>query len=680
MIFIYYYYMDIMYNRRRIHTTMAKRYTKRAYKKRRTLRKLRVKHRNTQRGGVFLDKFKEFAAAGMETLNNAAATGKETLNKVTATGKETLNKVAAANPAMMAKLAATEAQARELAAAGQATASELAAAAKAKGREVVESNPAMMAKIAAAEAKFNEATAAGKETLNKVTAAGKAKVDEFAAANPKLMAGASGLIADGKAMVANGRPNAATVLKKTSLGPLTKTSLGTLNAFVALAKAMYSLMDMINIAKYYTSNPAFALEQLKEKTSEIKTNLRDTYPDIDTCITALQTAIESAPPQTSPPDLYPPESFNEKLKRLHNEISIDGVFKTINRDISAINAAMIAMNDMSKKPENQKPENQGLMDCFNDMKTKVLATVDAKKLSIISGITKLKNANPKVLSEGLKMVNAVKEIGANMGQRMEQLKAASVQAQAALGQGFGQAQAALGQGIGQAKAAVGQGIGQLQTAIEPARQQASQQVSAAMSSIKSGPSQAATAALDEVKKAAEEYAAKTQTAHQVAKAELDNTTKHINGIVHGNSFFDAIKFKAEETQYDMRKKFQTQIFNAAKNYADNAKTLLDKAKAAAAPQLSNDEREAALIELNNAAETNVVTTANLLKTATKLKADSITAKKNGGRLNTEATTFELNQNEIKSGNHSKEATANDATVQAIKAKVDAAAAAAGVTI
>ena len=643
MIFIYYYYMDIMYNRRRIHTTMAKRYTKRAYKKRRTLRKLRVKHRNTQRGGVgWADKAKEFAAAAEAQANKFTAAGKETLNKVTAAGKAKVDEFAASNPAMMANLTAAEAQA-------------------------------------------NKFTAAGKETLNKVTAAGKAKVDELAAANPKLMAGASGLIADGKAMVANGRPNAATVLKKTSLGPLTKTSLGTLNAFVALAKAMYSLMDMINIAKYYTSNPAFALEQLKEKTSEIKTNLRDTYPDIDTCITALQTAIESAPSQTSPPDLYPPESFNEKLKRLHNEISIDGVYKTINRDISAINAAMIAMNDMSKKPENQKPENQGLMDCFNDMKTKVLATVDAKKLSIISGITKLKNANPKVLSEGLKMVNAVKEIGANMGQRMEQrmeqLKAASVQAQAALGQGIGQAQAALGQGIGQAKAAVGQGIGQLQTAIEPARQQASQQVSAAMSSIKSGPSQAATAALDEVKKAAEEYAAKTQTAHQVAKAELDNTTTYINGIVHGNSFFDAIKFKAEETQYDMRKKFQTQIVNAAKNYADNAETLLDKAKAAAAPQLSNEERNAALIELKIAAETNVVTTANLLKTATKLKADSITAKKNGGRLDTEATTFELNQNEIKSGNHFKEATANDKTVQAIKAKVAAAAAAAaGVTI
>ena len=599
-----------MYNRRRIHTTMAKRYTKRAYKKRRTLRKLRVKHRNTQRGGVgWADKAKEFAAA--------------------------------------------------------------------------------------AEAQANKFTAAGKETLNKVTAAGKAKVDELAAANPKLMAGASGLIADGKAMVANGRPNAATVLKKTSLGPLTKTSLGTLNAFVALAKAMYSLMDMINIAKYYTSNPAFALEQLKEKTSEIKTNLRDTYPDIDTCITALQTAIESAPSQTSPPDLYPPESFNEKLKRLHNEISIDGVYKTINRDISAINAAMIAMNDMSKKPENQKPENQGLMDCFNDMKTKVLATVDANKLSIISGITKLKNANPKVLSEGLKMVNAAKEIGANMGQRMEQLKAASVQAQAALGQGIGQAQAALGQGIGQAKAAVGQGIGQakaavgqgigqLQTAIEPARQQASQQVSAAMSSIKSGPSQAATAALDEVKKAAEEYAAKTQTAHQVAKAELDNTTTYINTNESDRSKAMGLTWQMEKNQYNIRKIFQTQIVNAANTYKYNAETLLDKAKAAAAPQLSNEERNAALIELKIAAETNVVTTANLLKTATKLKADSITAKNSGPGVfsaNKEGIEFELNQNEIKSGNHFKEATANDKTVQAIKAKVAAAAAAAaGVTI
>ena len=624
-----------MYNRRRIHTTMAKRYTKRAYKKRRTLRKLRVKHRNTQRGGVaWLDKARELAAAA-------------------------------------------EAKGREVAAAGQATASELAAAAKAKASELAAANPEMMAKLAAGQAQARELAAAAEAKGREVAAAGQAQFNKVAAANPNLMTGvndistkASRLIADGKAMVANGMPNAATVLTKKSL---------VLNAFVALAKAMYSLMDMINIAKYYTSNPTFALAQLKEKTPEIRTNLFETYSDIDICITALQTAIESATPPTSPPELIPPESFNDKLIRLHNEISIDGVFKTIYRDISAINAAMI---EMSKKPEYQKPENQGWIGCFNEMKDKVLATVDANKLSIISGITKLKNANPKVLSEGLKMVNAAKEIGANMGQRMEQLKAASVQAKAAVGQGIGQAQAALGQGIGQAKAAVGQGIGQLQTAIEPARQQASQQVSAAMSSIKSGPSQAATAALDEVKKAAEEYAAKTQTAHQVAKEALAKTTTYINTNESDLSKAMGLTWQMEKNQYNIRKIFQTQIVNAANTYKYNAETLLDKAKAAAAPQLSNEERNAALIELKIAAETNVVTTANLLKTATKLKADSITAKNSGPGVfsaNKEGIEFELNQNEIKSGNHFKEATANDATVQAIKAKVDAAAAAAGVT-
>jgi hypothetical protein len=201
---------------------------------------------------------------------------------------------------------------------------------------------------------------------------------------------------------------------------------------------------------------------LKEKTSEIRTNLLATYPNIDTCITALQAAIESAPLQKSPPELIPPESFIEKLTRLHNEISIDGVSKTINRDISVINAAMIEMS--------KKPENQGLIECFNKMKDTVLATVEDKKALIISGITKLKNANPKTFSAGLKLVNAAKAIGEKMAPGIKRVKAASVQAQAALEQG-----------MGQLKAAGTQGIERVQSAIEPARQQASQQAAAAMS-------------------------------------------------------------------------------------------------------------------------------------------------------------------------------------------------------
>ena len=585
--------MDIMYNRR-IHTIMAKRYTKRAYKKRRTLRKLRVKHHNTQRGGVgWLDKANELAAAG----------------------KAKLNEVAAANPEIMEKIAA--------------------------GKETL-----------------NNATAAGQAKFNEATAAGKAKLNEVAAANPEIMAGvndistkASGLMTNGQAMVANGVAKGQAMLANgtPTATVLTKTSLGALNAFVALAKAMYSLMDMINIAKYYTSNPTFALAQLNEKTSEIRTNLLDTYPDIDTCITALQKAIESAPSQPSPPELIPPESFIEKLTRLHNEISTEGVFKTINQDISAINAAMIEMS--------KKQENQDLIECFNKMKDTVLAAVESKKLLIISGITKLKNANPKTFSAGLKLVNAAKAIGAKMA-------TAGVQAQAAVGQRLKQAQAAVGQGLGQAQAAATQRMGQLKTAIEPASQQA-----AAMSSIKSGPSQAAKAALDEVKKDAEAYAAKTETALQVAKAAVANTTKYINANKYGN-LVEALKFKAEETQYDMRKEFQTQIFNAASNYAYNAATLLDKANAAAAPQLSNEARNAALIELKNAAETNVATTANLLKTATKLKADSITAKGKGGWRDTEGTTFELNQNEIKSTNNLRAAEKQYEEAKALLGKVN----------
>jgi hypothetical protein len=635
-----------MYNRR-IHTIMAKRYTKRAYKKRRTLRKLRVKHRNTQRGGVgWLDKANELAAAG----------------------KAKLNEVAAANPEIMEKIAAGKAALNKAAVAGNETLNKATAAGKAKLNEVAAANPEIMEKIAAGKETLNNATAAGQAKFNEATAAGKAKLNEVAAANPEIMAGvndistkASGLMTNGQAMVANGvAKGQAMVANGTPTATvLTKTSLGALNEFVALAKAMYSLMEMINIAKYYTSNPTFALALLKEKTSEIRTNLLATYPDIDTCITALQTAIESAQPPTSQPELIPPESFNEKLTRLHNEISTEGVFKTINRDISAINAAMIEMS--------KKQENQGLIECFNKMKDTVLPTEDSKKL-IISGITKLKNANPKAFSAALKLVVGTKAIGAKMA-------TAGVQAQAAVGQRLKQAQAAVGQGLGQAQAAATQRMGQLKTAIEPA----SQQAAAAMSSIKSGPSQAATAALDEVKKAAEAYAAKTEKALQVAKEAVATTTKYINGNRYG-SLVKALKFKAEETQYDMRQEFQTQIFNAASNYANNAATLLDKANAAAAPQLSNEARKAALIELKNAAETNVVTTANLLNTATKLKANSQKAKENGGWRDTEGTTFELNQNEIKSGNHVNEAKANVETVQAIKAKVAAAAAAAGVTI
>ena len=543
-----------MYNRR-IHTIMAKRYTKRAYKKRRTLRKLRVKHRNTQRGGLGIGNF----------LDNMNAKARE----LKAAAEEQAGKFKAANPNLMAGVNDISTKASEMVKDGQT-----------------------------------------------MVANGVAK---------------------GQAMLANDMPNAATVL--------TKTSLGALNAFVALAKAMYSLMDMINIAKYYTSNPTFALAQLNEKTSEIRTNLLDTYPDIDTCITALQTAIESAPSQPSPPELIPPESFNEKLTRLHNEISTEGVFKTINRDISAINAAMIEMS--------KKQENQGLIECFNKMKDTVLAAVESKKLLIISGITKLKNANPKTFSAGLKLVNAAKAIGAKMAPGIKRVKAASVQAQAA----------------------VGQGIERVQSAIEPA----SQQAAAAMSSITSGPSQAAKAALDEVKKAAEEYAAKTETALQVAKGEVAKTTKYIND--NESNLRKALDptWQLVKNQYKIRKEFQTQIFNAASNYAYNAATLLDKANAAAAPQLSNEARKAALIELKNAAETNVATTANLLNTAIKLKADSITAK-GKGLVITEATEFELNQNMLKSGNHVNEAKANVETVQAIKAKVAAAAAAAGVTI
>ena len=657
-----------MYNRR-IHTIMAKRYTKRAYKKRRTLRKLRVKHRNTQRGGIDFkswgNKINEFKAAGQAKYNEVAATNPEIMEKIAA-GKETLNKAAAA----------AEAKGRELAAAAEA-------AAGAKFSKIKENNPGIMDTIeagkAAGQAKYNELAAAAEaaagakfskikennpgimDTIEAGKAAGQAKYNElaaavdeqtgkFKAANPNLMAGVNDIstkasemvkdgqtmvangVANGKAMVANGMPNAATVL--------TKTSLGALNAFVALAKAMYSLMDMINIAKYYTSNPTFALAQLNEKTSEIRTNLLATYPEIDTCITALQTAIVSQSPPTAPPELIPPESFIEKLTRLHNEISTDGVYKTIHRDISAINAAMTEMSN--------KSENPGLIECFNEMKKTVLATVELKKSLIISGITKLKNANPKTFSAGLKLVNAAKAIGAKMATAGVQAKAASVQAQAAVGQSLKQAQAA----------------------IEPAIQQASQQAAAAMSSIKSGPSQAAKAALDEVKKDAEAYAAKTETALQVAKGEVAKTTKHINDNESKLSKALGLTWQMEKNQYDMRKEFQTQIFNAASNYAYNAATLLDKANAAAAPQLSNEDRKAALIELKNAAETNVATTANLLNTATKLKAYSITAKGKGGWRDTEGTTFELNQNEIKSTNNLRAAEKQYEEAKALLGKVN----------
>jgi hypothetical protein len=441
-----------MYNRR-IHTIMAKRYTKRAYKKRRTLRKLRVKHRNTQRGGDWLDDMKA-------TGNAALAAGK-------AAAEEQTGKLKAANSKLMERFRDVKSE-------------------------------------------------------------------------------ASGLMTDVQARVANGPPTATV---------LTKTSFGALNEFVALAKAMYSLMDMINIAKYYTSNPIFALEQLKKKTSEIRTNLLATfatYQDIDTCITALQTAIGSAPkPQTSPPELIPPESFNEKLTRLHNEISTEGVSKTIHRDISAINATMIEMS--------RKPKNKGLIECFNKMKDTVLPTEESKNL-IISGITELKNANPKAFSAALKLVVGAKEIGAKMAQRIERTKAA-------LGPGIERAKAALGAGIEPAQPAQS-----AQPAIDPA----------AMSSIKSGPSQAATAAmaaLDEVKKAASEYAEKTKTIELKAKQSLETLTKQINTM--RSEISQSVRWEMLGDTLIQFQRAITKYLTVASANATDATVLLAKANAAA---------------------------------------------------------------------------------------------------